>query len=167
MKQSLKVLALSAAVLLAATVSKAAAKKTDETGLGAAAQNIDALVQAKTQQAKSDQAKQVADARKAAAEKTAPISSAGKGLRTKEFPIDAKTAQLSSYILKTPVQAPKSPLIRATQWICRASLTCASGRQISCWARGENCDSYSNPEDGGSVLCRAWPPLVRASEQCF
>ncbi|MFI5363963.1 MAG: hypothetical protein ACHQ49_18535 [Elusimicrobiota bacterium] len=166
MKQSLKVLALSAAVLLGATAAKAAANGNDAAALGAAAQTIGAAVATQVQQSKDAQAQTAADAEKAPAaqakETPARVAGAGKGLRTEEFPIDPKIAKLSSYVLKESLEPADGVHAEDHSWrrndwgICRAWLTCNSGRQISCWAQGWNCDAWSNFGDHANVVCEAW-----------
>jgi hypothetical protein len=59
---------------------------------------------------------------------------------------------------------------RRNEWgICRAWLTCNSGRQISCWAEGWNCDAWSNFGDNANVVCQAWggnSPLSKSWDSC-
>ena len=160
MKQSLKMMALCAAVLLGATAAKAAAG--DDTALATAAQTIVAAVQTQTAQMKKASASAEKQADKPAAKaKAAQVVGAGKGLRTEEFPIDPKIAKLPSYVLKQSIE-PAGVHADDYSWrrndfgICRAWLTCNSGRQISCWAQGWNCDAWSNPGDNANVFCQAW-----------
>lgn len=176
MKHAMKALAMSAAVLLTATLS-GATPETGEADLGAAAQTISADVAAQAGRDKAAQAGQVAVMKKAAAAQAASsaapakktparVMGAGKGLRTEEYPIDPRIEALHSHVLRTEVEAPVSSaprLLKAdyswrrNDWgVCRAWLDCASGRRISCWAEGWNCDAYSNAGSNANVFCKSW-----------
>ncbi|HEX4047979.1 MAG TPA: hypothetical protein VH309_09105 [Elusimicrobiota bacterium] len=177
MKQAMKALAMSAAVLLTAAFSSAA-PETGEADLGAAAQTISADVTAQVGRDRAAQAGQVADLKKAAASqaasaaaaaaKPAPqrVMGAGKGLRTEEYPIDPRIEALHSHVLRTELTTPMTAaprLLKAdyswrrNDWgVCRAWLDCASGRRISCWAEGWNCDAYSNAGSSANVFCKSW-----------
>jgi len=108
------------------------------------------------------------------------VAGAGKGLLADAYPIDAKIAKLPAYVLKIscqptdeqkangaasvekasydPARVEKADYSwRRNSWgVCRAWLTCDSGRQISCWAEGWNCDAYSNGGNNANVFCKEW-----------
>jgi hypothetical protein len=174
---SLMALALLAAALQTATVAKAAGQDADaDTSWAAAAQDIGEVAKDQVQSIAADQEKQAAERQAAPTAETSPqavitvveskddstrVAGAGKGLRSDEFPIDPKAAQLASYVEKIlfkPADAVATDYSwRRNSWgVCRAWLTCASGRQISCWAEGWNCDAYSNAGDNANVFCKSW-----------
>jgi hypothetical protein len=169
-------LALAVASLQTATLARAAGQDSDADTAWAAAQDIGVVVKDQAKAISADQAKQAAEMQTTpAAESSAKlvytvveckddsprVMGAGKGLRSEEFPIDPKVAKLPSYIEKLlfkPADAMATDYSwRRNSWgVCRAWLTCNSGRQISCWAEGWNCDAYSNAGDNANVFCKSW-----------